>query len=1320
LSAAACFAAGTPQNFGEVQVNTSQKATLTYSFSGLAAVPAFELAWGRDFRIASPSCVVNATMYCKVTVTFNPIRPGVRQDALSIADQSGRILSTTLLQGVGTSALVVSYPGRISTLAGNGTWGYQDATDPANAEFRGPQGVALDGSGSVLYVADSSNCVIRKIVMASGEVTTIAGTGTMGFAGDAGPATRSQLNTPTGLTLDGAGNLYIADQGNNRIRRVDAITQIITTVAGGGTVISGSDNLGDGGPATNAILYGPQSVAVDGAGNLFIADSFNNLVRRVSATNGTITIVAGGGTAPGKDGFGNGELAINAQLSNPSGLALDIQGNVYIADSGNNLIRFVDLTTGIITAVAGNGQSGFGGDQGPAIAAALNQPQGVTVDAAGDLYIADFGNNVIRKVSGSSQNIFTLAGTRVAGYSGDNDLPGWARLANPTAVVVDENGDLFVADNGNNVIRQILYFPSPLAFGSEPIGMSSTPQIEIPTNVGNQSLTLANIFLSHGFQHVSSGSADCKVGSAIAAGASCNMAIRFTPDQLGVTTGSLTITTNSLGANTPLVIALAGTGLAESGPRLSLSGDSLVFGRQIVATASTARVVWLRNTSRSALTISSIALSGPQSADFKTSSTCGLSLAPAATCYVSVTFTPTAAGTRAATLSFSDNAAGSTQVVSLSGTAVGAPIASLTPGSLVFASQTVGTASMAQAITLNNTGGSTLTISSIALGGARSADFKTTTNCGSSLAPAATCYVSITFTPTAAGTRTATLSFSDNAAGSVQVVSLSGSAVGGAVTSLSPDSLVFGSQLIGTTSTERAVTLKNTGGSTLVISRIVLGGAQPADFKMTTTCGSLLAPAATCSVSVTFTPTAPGNSTASLSFSDNASAPAQVVSLTGIGVSAPSVSLSPGSLIFGNQIVGTLSAPKGITLRNTSGVTVTILGIALGGPQSADFKMTTTCGSSLAPGTDCYVWVTFTPTAVGTRTATLSFTDNAAGSTQIVSLSGTAVGAPIASLTPGSLVFASQTVGTTSTAQAITLNNTGGSTLTISSIALGGPQSADFKTSSTCGSSLAPAATCSVSVTFTPTATGTRTATLSFTDNAAGSTQVVSLSGTAVGAPIASLTPGSLVFASQTVGTASTAQAITLNNMGGSTLTISNIALGGPQSADFQLTANNCGSSLAPAATCSVSVTFTPTATGTRTATLSFTDNAAGSTQVVSLSGAVGGDPVFSLTPNPLSFGNVPVGRVSQPQTLTLNNTGGNSMVISSIVLNGAQSDEFEIVTACGSSLAPGGTCVISVTFTPRSIGTANASIIVSDGSGNPEAAMQFTGLTGTGLAMVN
>jgi hypothetical protein len=190
--------------------------------------------------------------------------------------------------------------------------------------------------------------------------------------------------------------------------------------------------------------------------------------------------------------------------------------------------------------------------------------------------------------------------------------------------------------------------------------------------------------------------------------------------------------------------------------------------------------------------------------------------------------------------------------------------------------------------------------------------------------------------------------------------------------------------------------------------------------------------------------------------------------------------------------------------------------------------------------------------------------------------------------------------------------------------------------------------------------------------------------------------------------------------MGGSTLTISNIALGGPQSADFQLTANNCGSSLAPAATCSVSVTFTPTATGTRTATLSFTDNAAGSTQVVSLSGAVGGDPVFSLTPNPLSFGNVPVGRVSQPQTLTLNNTGGNSMVISSIVLNGAQSDEFEIVTACGSSLAPGGTCVISVTFTPRSIGTANASIIVSDGSGNPEAAMQFTGLTGTGLAMVN
>ena len=232
------------QDFGQVSLGGNpQSQVLSYSFGGLAGTPTFSLAWGRDFQAAAPTCSSGGTTTnCSVTVQFSPVRPGLRQDAVLVRSQSGAVLATTSLTGIGLAPLGVLSPGAISTLAGNGEWGYQDSSSASAAMFRNPQGIAIDGNGNI-YVADSGNAAIRKIALASGVVTTVAGTGSDGFAGDGGFATSALLNSPAGVAVDGAGNLFIADQGNNLIRRVDAVTQIITTVAGGGRLPRGRINL---------------------------------------------------------------------------------------------------------------------------------------------------------------------------------------------------------------------------------------------------------------------------------------------------------------------------------------------------------------------------------------------------------------------------------------------------------------------------------------------------------------------------------------------------------------------------------------------------------------------------------------------------------------------------------------------------------------------------------------------------------------------------------------------------------------------------------------------------------------------------------------------------------------------------------------------------------------------------------------------------------------------------------------------------------------------------------------------------------------------
>ncbi|WP_338930531.1 NHL repeat-containing protein [Streptomyces netropsis] len=331
----------------------------------------------------------------------------------------------------------------ITTVAGDGTAGFSGDDGPATAaRLRCPFGVAPAADGS-LYIADYQNHRVR-VVGPDGVITTVAGDGTKAYGGDGGPARAAHLMDPAGVALDGRGNVYIADRSNQRVRRVGP-DGVITTVAGDGTPGFG----GDGGPATAASLNFPHAMAVDGAGNLYIADDYNHRVRKVGP-DGIITTVAGNGA----DGFGgDGGPATDASLHFPHAVAFDGGGNLYIADRYNYRVRKVG-PDGIITTVAGNGTIGFSGDGGPAVTAALNLPQCVVVDGIGNLYISDYGNERVRRVD-TDGIITTVAGGGAKGYGGDGGPAPLAMLDQPLGIAVDVTGELYIADFGNHRVRKV-------------------------------------------------------------------------------------------------------------------------------------------------------------------------------------------------------------------------------------------------------------------------------------------------------------------------------------------------------------------------------------------------------------------------------------------------------------------------------------------------------------------------------------------------------------------------------------------------------------------------------------------------------------------------------------------------------------------------------------------------------------------------------------------------------------------------------------------------------------------------------------------------
>lgn len=344
---------------------------------------------------------------------------------------------------------VPGYAQIISTYAGTGIHGDTGDGGPAtSADLLTPSGVATDQKGNVFFSDQNAN-VIRKVDR-FGIITAIAGMGSSGYSGDGGPATAAKIYWPTGVAVDGIGNVFISDQFNNVIRKVDT-SGIITTLAGTGTI----GYSGDGGPATACQFWHPNDVGVDTAGNVYVADRDNQVIRKIT-TGGMIYTVAGTNVS----GYGgDGGPATNAQLNFPSGICLDKTGDIFVADLYNNRIRKID-TAGIITTIVGTGASGYSGDGGPATAARINSISALSADKIGNIYFADYYNYVIRKIDAAGI-ISTIAGNGINSYYGDGVMATTASISSIEGVAADTSGNVFIADFYNARVRKISW-PLPL------------------------------------------------------------------------------------------------------------------------------------------------------------------------------------------------------------------------------------------------------------------------------------------------------------------------------------------------------------------------------------------------------------------------------------------------------------------------------------------------------------------------------------------------------------------------------------------------------------------------------------------------------------------------------------------------------------------------------------------------------------------------------------------------------------------------------------------------------------------------------------------
>jgi len=560
-----------------------------------------------DFTVGTPNCETapntDTTLDCVIPVTFSPSKPGNDSGTLTIVSKLGGV-STYLMTGIGSAPMIAIDPGNAAVLP----------TTPFTTS--NAQGVVLDGAGNA-YVSDTNNNRVLKFTSSSGTVTIFAGTGTAGNTGDGALATLATLKSPKGVAIDTQGNVYIADSGNNAIRKVNAAGVISTFAGGSGVTICSiaTDALGDGCPATQATLSSPSGVAADNLGQVYVSDTGNNRVRQISVL-GYMFPLAGGASvcSTATDTQGDGCAGSLSIFKAPAGLAFDSTGNyLIVADTGNNIVREIYLantwgTSGTgtsvipanfeanpVTLLAGNGQAG-GGIGTTAITSSLSGPTGVAVDAAEDVYISDTGNHAIKIVSKGV--LSTLVGINTV--AGTGTVPGSAASAQlnlPGDVAVSQQGKLLVLDSGNN--RILTDSRSQVTYNFGTVGIStSSPQIPfIETNIGDLSTSFGSTLFTatgNGGTQITltapTGSSGCVASQVMAIGATCTLLGQFTPTASGTYSETYTESTTvaSSNGNPSITLAAVGAVLTTTASTLAQTSPSgtAQYGQALTVTAS--------------------------------------------------------------------------------------------------------------------------------------------------------------------------------------------------------------------------------------------------------------------------------------------------------------------------------------------------------------------------------------------------------------------------------------------------------------------------------------------------------------------------------------------------------------------------------------------------------------------------------------------------------------------------------------------------------------------------------------------------------------
>jgi Abnormal spindle-like microcephaly-assoc'd, ASPM-SPD-2-Hydin len=630
-------------------------------------------------------------------------------------------------------------------------------------------------------------------------------------------------------------------------------------------------------------------------------------------------------------------------------------------------------------------------------------------------------------------------------------------------------------------------------------------------------------------------------------------------------------------------------------------------------------------------------------------------------------------------------------VVAFAESAAAGPVVSFNAPQLNFGNQLVGAPQNPQVGILTNSGTSALTITEITITGANVGDFSQSNDCPlspSTLAPLATCQLNVNFAPSLPSAESAAISFTDDAVGSPQNINLAGTGQEPLVT-ISAAAINFGNQPVGTVSNAQTVTITNGGNLALNISALNMNGPDVAQFRFTgsNTCANppIVQANASCIMNVAFAPQTVGSFNASIALTDNSGnvvTSSQTVLLSGAGTAAaPTANVAPAALVFGSQSVGSSSGPESVGLTNTGSLPLQISSITITGANAGEFKFAsgTACpvgGGTLGISAGCTVNISFSPASTGAKTATLSFFDNVAGSPQLVSLSGAAISSAAIKVAPVNVGFPAQTLKVPSAASMVTISNPGTTAVQISSVSVVGPNAADFLQTNNCPGTLNTTATCQVSVQFQPLAGGARTASLSFADSAAGSPQIVTLSGTGL-VPAVTLSTATVNFMTQLAGTLSAPSLAKLTNTGNGGLAISTLALSGANAGEFTAT-HNCGSMLAPAATCNISIVFQPQQgqAGSAAATLSINDNALDSPETVALTGSVDDFSLSASTSGSLSA--VVTAGTTAAYSLQVNSLNGFSGSVA-IACTGAPADATCSATPSPVSVAATGATPFSV-----------------------------------------